>query len=119
VLTSSISGRTPGGRRFVHQPGGRGDALGWRLPVEGHGQQKFGIVDAEGDDGRPADRDRAAAHLAEGGGHPDLILLFQGQASGQPATELTCREDAGQVPNVKAGKFAGHDLSTMTPASSR
>ena len=31
--------------------------------------------------------------------------LFQGQASGQPAAELTCGEDAGRIPDVEAGEL--------------
>ena len=83
------------GGDLVHEPGGRGNSLGWRFTIKRHGQQQLGVVDAEGDDRGPASRDRAAAYLAQGGGYPDLILPVQGQAGGQPAAELTRGEDAG------------------------
>ena len=54
---------------------------------------------------RPAGRDGAAAYLAERGGHPDLVLPFQGQAGGQPAAELAGGEDAGRIPDVEAGEL--------------
>ena len=110
-----------GGDR-VHQPGGRGDPVGRGLAVHGHGQQQLGLVDAERDDRGSPGNDGAAAYLAQRGGHPDLVLLLQGQDGGQAAAELARREDAGRVPDLEAGELAGlavHGFSTRTPASSR
>ena len=67
---------------------------------------------------RPAD-DRAAADLAQRGGHPDLVLGVKLQAGGQIPAQLAGGVDVGPVPDVEAGEFTDHDLSTRTPASSR
>ena len=100
------------GGDLVHEPGGRGDAVGRGLAVHGHGQQQLGVVDAERDDRGPPGRDGAAAYLAQRGGHPDLVLPLQGQAGGQAAAELAGREDAGRVPDLEAGELAGPGVMT-------
>ena len=111
------------GGHLVHQTAGGGDALGRRLTVERRGQQQVGVVDPERNHRGPAGRHRAAADFADRGGHPDLVLGVQGQAGGHPATELTRRVDAGQIPDVQPGEFADHaadhGVSTTTPASQR
>src|SRR5882757_4388690 len=65
------------------------------------------------------DGDRAPAYLAERGGDPDLVPVVHAELRGQLAAEPARGEDTGQVPDVQAGEFVGHGLSTSTPASSR
>ena len=96
------------GGDLVHQPRRRGDAVGRRLAVQRDRQQQVGGIDAEDDDRGPAVRDGAAAYLAQRGGYPDLILLLEGQDDGEPASELTRREDADQIPDVQGGELTGH-----------
>src|SRR6185312_4076732 len=107
---------------LVHEPGRRGDPVGRELAVHGHGHHQLGPVDAERDDRGPPGRDRAAAYLAQRGGHPDLVLLLQGQDGGQAPAELARREDPGRVPDLEPRQLtvlAVHGFSTRTPASSR
>src|SRR6185437_7289215 len=106
-------------RDGVHEAACRGDALLSRRAVDRDGQHEAGLVDSERDDGGLPEGDRAAADLAERGGHPDLVLVLEAEPGAQLAAEPPRGEHAGQVQDPQPGELVGHGLSTSTPASSR
>ena len=109
----------PGRGEGVHEARGRRHAgAGQQALVRDRDVQRA-AVRREHDRGRLARDHHVAADLADGRGHPDLVLAVEPELGGDLPAKLARGEDPGSVPELEASQLGGHGFSTSTPASSR